>query len=419
MKIIYYLFFILFCSVQLSGQMKGEPIAENRALSSERKNFDALFAQLELYFESDSLLSQKEQLITVHDMAIRNNLKDFLSVIDLNLAIILQAEGNYRESISVGKEGAQVARELKDMEGLTKCLNIIAISYLKIPALDSAGIYLDEAFELAETYNYTVLKAPILNNLASLELQVGNKEDAVSIYLQLVDLYEAEHKHSSTAVVYNNLAEASRSTGNYTLALEYGRKSRLLFDSLSDWQGVIMSSINLAHTYAEIDSMELSRKMFYEALSLSQSVKDSFQIAVIHHGIAKYWMKNERYEKAKAHLDTSMQICLKKGYLVGQMRNYRAFASLSNQKGLYQLAISDLEAAKHIADELNLEEEKMGIFDLFYKSYEGMGNQTAAIKYLELKYQLKDSLLLDKRDKMSSTCKVNITGKGIKSRLRN
>lgn len=366
--------------------------------STGKQRYKILVELSEMYFETDSVYLAKDYLEEAISIAQKEHITDRLSEVYRSLGYIRYNNGDYAQGLTLSKLAIQLGKEENDPKMIVESMMLSVICYMKGSSLDSARFMLDEAGLLVEKYDLASVKPVILNNLASIEYKLGNKDEAISTYLKLVDTYQRLGQENSLSVVYNNIGEVSRSAGNFEAAKDYFFSALGLCEKYGDHKGLLMVYSNLANSYLEEDSMGVSEKWFEKAHLLAEEINDTFQLAIINHNLGKLHARKNHFKIARQYLDESVKLCLKFNYRLGLMRNKVMYGEILYKEGNYPQAILVLEEALQKADSLHIPEEKIHIYDLLQQSYSKAENYSIALEMIEQMYHIKDSLLLDKKN---------------------
>lgn len=398
----YFLLFGLLLANVLNYAQFNQETNSNYTFNSKnviRHEFKWLYYELEDYLESDSVRNIKPQLLEASALVSTNTSPLEAFQVYFNLALIYLEEGDFMISSQYCKRALVYAYQLDNQLYLVKVLNTYASNYLNQSRLDSARFSLDEAMEIARKNKYEDYITLILNNIAFIEFTVGNREEALSVYLKVLDIYTAQDKMYEKAVLLNNLGEALQSAGNYEKANEYYLQAIQIFSEIDNKHGIVMSKLNLSTSYLEKDLFAEAHDLLTETGSLATLIQDTVQLAILYHNMGRYYLETGEFNAVNMYLDSSMQLCLHQSFESGRMKNLTAKGILFMRQKKYQDAISYFENAAKLAERIKKWKDKIEIVNLLYKSYEGIGDYSRAIHFLELSYHLRDSILLDSRNK--------------------
>jgi len=397
--LIYYLL-PAFLLIQMSSASAGDWEALKTKLPGSKgvERYKVLVDLSELYFETDSVYLCKDYLEEALAIAQKEGISDRLNKVYRYLGYIRYLNGDYRQGLALGKLASQLSRDNQEHEMLVQSMMLTVLCYIKGSALDSARLILDEAGGLVDKYQMPDLKPVILNNLASIEYKLGNKEEAISTYLKLIDIYQELGQEGSLSVVYNNIGEVSRSAGNYPAAFESFNKAMEICLKDQDQQGMLLVYSNLANTCLDEGDIKQSEAWFDKALLLAETLHDTFQLAIINHNLGKLYVAKNQFNRARQYLDVSSAYCQKYGYRLGTMRNTVLFGEIYCKEKKYSPALELLNHALLLADSLKLPEDKIRIYDLMQQCYSGLNSYLLALEMTELMYKTKDSLLVDKKN---------------------
>lgn len=132
----------------------------------------------------------------------------------------------------------------------------------------------------------------------------------------------SETEESEQATIYNELSYVVRYT-DAPLSISYGKKALTLAEKYNQPNEKYLAYCNLAVSYLNHDTLNLSLQYHQKALELAQQVGDSLQIARSRFELGTYYTEKGYYENALTHLLSSLEILEK----LSQDKNTTGFES--------------------------------------------------------------------------------------------
>ena len=148
------------------------------------------------------------------------------------LGIFKRKIGEPDSSIYYKIESMKINKLLKDDKALAYNYTSLGIYHYNIGNLDTAFSYLRKSLKIREKLNLIPQSIEANNNLGYLFLMLGNSDSATHYFKKSIYLCLTHEKYTDLAVVYGNLSESYKISGEYELALNALEKSIPIKDSL-------------------------------------------------------------------------------------------------------------------------------------------------------------------------------------------
>jgi sensor histidine kinase YesM len=181
-------------------------------------------------------LNELDKALNYYYLALKiskqNNFNDAFSITYANISGIYFTQNKIQESIRYIKKAIQIDFQNRDTLGLSFDYHNLSNIFTAQAQYDSARKYLEKSLILSKNLNDRVNYANHLSTLSKVELAAGNKKLALEL------LKEAENKTLKSknilnlSAIYNSLAAIYDSLGQYTDALNYQKKYKVLSDSI-------------------------------------------------------------------------------------------------------------------------------------------------------------------------------------------
>jgi len=167
-------------------------------------------------------------------------------------------------------------------------------------------------------HNKNTLLVILFILLGGYQIQVWAASDVSDSLLYLL----LETAESEQASIFNELSYAMRYT-DAPLSISYGKKALMLAEKYNQSNEKYLACCNLAVSYLNHDTLNLSLQYHQKALELAQQVGDSLQIARSRFELGTYYTEKGYYENALTHLLSSLEILEK----LSQDKNTTVFES--------------------------------------------------------------------------------------------
>ena len=180
----------------------------------------------------------------------------------------------------------------------------------------------------ADTDIESGVKAIILNNLATLLIDQGEIEPALSLYQQALAISERINDLKGQAVTLHCLATIYANQGLIETAVDYYYKSLAINRQIEDSYGVAATFHQLGVLYSHLGENELALNFYQQSLNIKEEIDDLKGQAVTLHQMAAIYINNGNIEKALYLYQKSLDIKEKIGDLKGKASSLAMIAQL-------------------------------------------------------------------------------------------
>jgi len=303
--------------------------------------------------------------------------------------------GKYNAGIKWLKKSLRIYEQLNDLEGISACLNNLAILYTRVKNLDQAAyLYLQEIF-IDLKLRDTASASYGINNLAQILQLKGLYNYAIPLYKLSMEIdlkYEDSLNAATTMIALGNLLSELgfvKKSNHYikqaiTIAKTYddplmlahaykiaGNNYRLLqkFDSASYFltrslqidkkyaynEGLINSFIYYAYLLADVNELDSAQEYFFSAMN--QCIQQNNQFLAYHSLLvyAEILHKQKQWQESILTLLNALEIAEQTGYTLEKpdiylmlSENYAAINqpdSANHYRELYKLSKPSSESA--------------------------------------------------------------------------
>lgn len=302
----------------------------------------------------------------------------------IDLLIDISQEFNYKNPDSTAillKEAYDLSITSKYRKGEVKALHNYG-SYFSIKGeLEKAYQYNTKAIKVANAYNIKDQKINALNNLGLDFWLQGNNQQALTNYLEGLDLAQEIDDYYMTSVINDNIAILYRENGDYETALAFNEKSRQISLEHNMEESLAETLLNMAITYKEKKDFAKANSIIdncikiFEKVNRADWMSNSYQVK----GSIALGLKD--YNDALKWYTKSKNICDEIDYALGYSTTYIGFAEsylgLENLKSAEVNALKGLQVSKDLSDFESIKEAN----SILGKIYHNMGQDTKAYAY--------------------------------------
>jgi signal transduction histidine kinase len=156
----------------------------------------------------------------------------------------LDKQGQIAEAMEYATIRMQLAEELEDILQIAFSSSTMGVLYAKMNDREQSMVYLDRAREIFQRSNITQFLSSFYDENAQALLALGDYEEAITLFLQAIDLYNSLDSTLNLSKLYRLLSEAYEKAGKYQESLRYQRKySQMLLDNFKIDKVLYMSAV--------------------------------------------------------------------------------------------------------------------------------------------------------------------------------
>lgn len=347
------------------------------------------FVSATLY--SDSLLNLVEE---VNDAIIL----DKSGKAAYKLAVQLITVGEFYEAEKLNNRLLQLYERANNQEKIGTVYNLFSRLYGTKQEYQKAEKYANKAKIIFASLNDPIRLGQSLQNIANIKLLNGELEQAITPYLEAMELFKKKNNLKGMATCTMSLGMIMKKLKNFPKSEEYYTNALKLYEADKDKDGVArcyQNMGNLKNEYFALDSnvIHLNNMMTYykKAENVYQELGDKKQIAAIKSNIGVTYRELKNYPKAITELNEAM--ALKKELGIKDHDTYTALGKCYIGLHDYKKAIEYLEKSVQIAKENNNISNLEDVLKSLAKAYEMSGEYNIANKKLHEASIIADTLL--------------------------
>jgi signal transduction histidine kinase/TPR repeat protein len=192
-------------------------------------------------------------------------------VILSNIADLYMQQGEWQNGLDKMKESYSIFEAMSKSDAILKStlLSNIGECYYNLKQLDSAGVYLNNALQLAGLYNQGLIST-VLYLLGDVALAKNNTAQAYSFYQQSIAGSSKEESYSEMFEGYYRMAKFYRNSARLDSTIYYAKLALNFAQKASYLKGILKASQNLSAIYEGVNDVEALRYF-----KVSQAARDS------------------------------------------------------------------------------------------------------------------------------------------------
>ena len=281
-------------------------------------------------------------------------------------------------SLVYGKKLQKLAFQMKSEKYKVISGKSIGQAFLYLNKNDSAQVYLEEAFKIAETHMLD--KSAIYTALGQLYKRQGDYEKAIKVYLDGIKYDDRTKENYGKFIKLMNIGNVHIILKDYHKAIEYNHKALSLLDSIKNEKinMVVGTSFNnIGTSYAYLEDYENSLVYFKKALATNLKNENKKEIANNYMNIGSVYRILREPKNAIKYLTKAKAVAEKLG-TSERLQIDLNIALGTNYSSLKQYGTSKI----HYAKALSLAKE-IGNLPLISHTYLAMSTHYSSINKVE------------------------------------
>lgn len=147
-----------------------------------------------------------------------------------------------------------------------------------------------------------------LNNLGSVQFQMGQYAEGITSYEQATQIYQQNGLDTLLGQSYINLGLAYKKQNIYDSAINNFYKGIIILEDLKIKKSLMKGYNMLGNALRETNSLERSKSSYFKALKLALKNYDSLQIAGIYNNLGTLFRKQDKLDSAIHYYRLSLHI---------------------------------------------------------------------------------------------------------------
>ncbi len=258
--------------------------------------------------------------------------------------------------------------------------------------IDSATYYVEQGFELSKKNQYIDGIAQGYGFLGFLSRQQGNLSEAIQYYIKCLAIIQAQGYESEYPRMLNNLATLYLELDNYEKAKYYFEECIQLNTKNNAKKSLASNFTNLGLVYHHLNEFENSFRYFQKAINIRIEIKDTIGLASSYSYIGSLFEAQNDLDSALNYYNRSL--------IFRRLLNDRKGTSISLYQsgniyfieGQFKKALKYTLESFGIAKKWGYKAQERDASKVLYKIYKVNNNTTDALKYFERYNLLADSL---------------------------
>lgn len=262
----------------------------------------------------------------------------------------LYAQGtadSLRRAIRKFEESLKIYRQAKDLQKSVALLISLAEVYGRVGKIEKAFEYLKQGKSLmlsvGEENKYA--KGLTLAMEAGVYNAIGRKEKALEYYTRALQMMQEVDFKLGEAPILNNLGTIESDMGEVFKAIETFQRALGLSRKLTDDKGIALALTNLGNAYLRVGELEKAQDAYSEALTLMKKYADANDLVIIYNNLGILHKDLGDSRKARELFTEALSLVSKTGIKSDEAITLMNIGLLHNGAKEYQEAIKLYEQA--------------------------------------------------------------------------
>jgi putative nucleotidyltransferase with HDIG domain len=257
---------------------------------------------------------------------------------------------------------------------------------------DKAGTLFRQSKDVAAEEGLSEHLASAQNCLGIVHQALGQLELAETFYLEAQALAMKAGNKRLMVMIDQNLGTVASIRGDTVAALDRYQAALTCYRALDDDIGAARALNNIAMAHVDLKQYALAEEAFNSALMAAENRRDAETLGTLQLNRADLYLKQDRFDDARACLDQAFEIFGRLGSTSGIGETYKAYGVLYRQSGKLHLADAHLSLVAELAQQADhplLEAEAERESALVHLE---QGRKTDALKSLNRAHRLFEDL---------------------------
>ncbi|MEX2584821.1 MAG: tetratricopeptide repeat protein, partial [Balneolaceae bacterium] len=276
--------------------------------------------------------------------------------------------------------------------------NLLATAYQKQGEYDEALNLYMEIMEPIRQSGDRRTEAGVQQNLGVAYAALGDVEEALKRYTSSLEILERLGDDQTVVLILNNIGELYRNEEEMETALDYLSRSHQLASEIGFVPGQSMALMNMGLVYQRMGEYEQALDRFDRSLALAEDSGSVSRPIQLLYNRGMVYLELGEYEKAREAFRQSLSMSSEIGVAQGLYYNRIGMGDLSSQMGEYEEAMDHYGSALELGKQSGSLRMKLTPLRGLWETAAEYGQEQTALDYLIQYTELSDSLRNQDRD---------------------
>lgn len=279
-----------------------------------------------------------------------------------------------------------------DSKRYFELLNIRAGTYLRMNSPMVSIEIFKQMEAIADSLENLDMLSTVKNNTAYAYGEIGETDEQIRLTIEALEIAEELDHQPKVAIALNNIGFQFQDQGNLEQAKNYLLRSKTVSEEINLLSNLVRTYTNLGNVYKDMGELDQAESYHQQALDIYEEQGSIRGIIQAIYNLGSIEIERENYERANTLFNEGYQKSLDINLLMGVYYNAEGMGRLGRLTGQYDNSVEWLNRALSAAEQMELNDAKLHVFDQFYQTYKTAGNNTEALSWIERYNTLNDSL---------------------------
>ncbi len=240
----------------------------------------------------------------------------------------LYAQQQYKRAAEYGKKALPL---LKDKEGESDCLNLLAVIFIRLTDYSSAAEYAKRCYALDMKSGDPDMMSSSLNTLAAIYMSANQPKEAEKYILKGLEAAGKAGNPSRQAVLLGMASEVYHALGDDKQSLNYAEKSYQLEKQLGHEDKAMLRLSQKASALIGLHNYEEAEKVLKDVIPALRQIGDFHSLAIADNKMGMSLLCQKREDEAVSYYREAALLLQKMGDMANEMHSRRGlYESLWN-----------------------------------------------------------------------------------------
>ena len=252
------------------------------------------------------------------------------------------AQQDYKQAVTLAKQALSLC---KGTETEADCLNLLAITYIRLSDYDEAAKYAKECYALDEKSGDPDVMSSSLNTLAAIYMGANQPKEAEKYVLKGIEMAEKANNPGRMAVLQAMASEVYHAQGNDEKALPYIEKAYEIDKQAGNEPRAMVRQAQKASILIGLHQYQEAEKVLKEVIPFLRNTEDRQSLGIACNKMGMALLSQQREKEAVPYYQEAADIFMQLG---------DPYNEVHARRGLYEaLWKSNPDEAKHQLDRFN------------------------------------------------------------------
>ncbi len=288
-----------------------------------------------------------------------------------NIGEVYDNLGEKQKALDFFNQALPLLRAVNNRAREAATLNNIGAVYNDLGEKQKALDFYNQALPLSRAVEDRRGEALTLSNIGIVYNALGEKQKALDFFNQALPLLRAVKHRAGEALMLNNIGGVYDALGEKQKALDFYNQALLLSRAAEDKTGQARTLNNIGGVYSDLGEKQKALDFYNQALHLRRAVKHRTGEATTLNNIGVVYSDLGEKQKALSFYNQALPLTRAVGDRAGEANTLFNIAYLERNRGNFNAAITQIEAAIKIIEDLRTKVVSPELRSSYFASVQG------------------------------------------------